>query len=435
MNNTINKLLLAGDNFMPEMHLRQPQFTYSACGPFTKHKQRIQKFKETGDTNYIYKNELGKACFVHDAAYSDSKDLTKRTIADKILKNRAFDIAKDPKYDGYQRELASMVYKFFDSKVDSPDKKSEGSAAKHVNTKLIPQNEQLADELHKPIIRKFKKRKVYSAFKNNIWDVDLADMQLLSKYNKGIRFLLCVIDNFSKYAWVVPLKDKKGISIVKAFQSILKQSNRKPNKIWVDKGSEFYNAYFKKWLRNNDIVMYPTHNEGKSVVAERYIRTLKSKIYKYMTSISKNVYIDKLDDIVNEYNNTYHTTIKMKPVDVKDNIYINADKEINNEDPKFKVGDLVRISKYKNIFAKGYMPNWSEEVFVIKKVKNTVPWTYVINDLNGEEITGTFYEKELQKTNQEEFRIEKVIRRKGDKLMLNRKDIIIHLIVGLIKQA
>ena len=410
MNNTINKLLLAGNKFMPEIHLRQPQFTYS--GPFTKHEQRIQKFRETGDTNYIYKNELDKACFVHDAAYSDSKDLTKRTVADKILKNIAFDIAKDPKYDGYQRGLASMLYKFFDSKVASPDKKSVGSGAKRVNTKITHQNRQLAEELHKPIVRKFKKRKVYSTFKDNIWGVDLADMQLLSKYNKGIRFLLCVIDVFSKYAWVVPLKDKKGISIVKAFQSILKQSNRKPNKICVDKGSEFYNAYFKKWLRDNDIVMYSKHNEEKSVVAERFIKTKKSKIYKYMTSISKNVYIDKLDDIVDESNNTYHTTVKMKPADVKDNTYINADKEINNKDPKFKVGDHVRISKYKNIFAKGYMPNWSEEVFVIKKVKNTVPWTYVINDLNGEEITGTFYEKELQNTNQEEFRIKKVIRRK-----------------------
>ena len=200
-------------------------------------------------------------------------------------------------------------------------------------------------------------------------------MQLLSKYNKGIRFLLCVIDIFSKYAWVVPLKDKKGIIIVKAFQIILKQSNStKPNKVWVDKGSEFYNASFKKWLQDNDIVMYSTHNEGESVVAERFIRTLKSKIYKYMTSISKNVYIDKLNDTVDKYNNTYHTTIKMKPIDVKDNSYINADKKINNKDPKFKVGDHVRISKYKNIFAKGYMSNWRKEVFVIKKVKNTVPW-------------------------------------------------------------
>ena len=141
--------------------------------------------------------------------------------------------------------------------------------------------------------------------------------------------------------------------------------------------------------------MYSTNNEGKSVIAERFIRTLKNKIYKYMTSISKNVYIDKLGDIVDEYNNTYHTSIKMKPVDVKDNTYIDFKKEINNKDPKFKVGDYVRISKYKNTFAKGYMPKRSEEIFIIKKVKNTVPWTYVINDLNDEKIVATFYEKEL----------------------------------------
>ena len=128
-----------------------------------------------------------------------------------------------------------------------------------------------------------------------------------------------------------------------------------------------------------------------------------------MTSISKNVYIDQLDDIVNEYNNTYHRTIKMKPIDAKDNTYINTDKKINDKNPKFKVGDHVRISKYKNIFAKGYTPNWSEEIFVIKRIKNTLPWTYVINDFNGEEIIGPFYEKELQKTNQEEFKIERVI--------------------------
>ena len=134
-----------------------------------------------------------------------------------------------------------MVYKCF-------DKKSKGSGTKHINTKIAPENQQLAEELHKPIIKKFGKRKVRAAFKDNIWDADLADMQLLSKCNKGIRFLLCVIDIFSKYAWVVPLKDNKGVSIVAAFQDILKQSNRKPNIIWVDKGSEFYNASFKKWL-------------------------------------------------------------------------------------------------------------------------------------------------------------------------------------------
>ena len=155
---------------------------------------------------------------------------------------------------------------------------------------------------------------------------------------------MCVIDIFRKYAWVFPLKDKKGVSIVDAFQKILDDSNRKPNKIWVDKGSEFYNNSFKKWLKNNDIEMYSIHNEGKSVVAERFMRTLRTKIYKYMISVSEEVYIDKLDDI-GEYDNTYHRTIKMKPADVKDNAYIDFKKEVHDKDPKFEVGDHVRISE------------------------------------------------------------------------------------------
>ena len=140
--------------------------------------------------------------------------------------------------------------------------------------------------------------------------------------------------------------------------------------------------------------MYSTHNEEKSVVDERFTRALKNKIYNYITSICKNVYIDKLDDIVNKYNNTYHSTIKMKPVDVKLSTYIDSSKKINDEDLKFKIGDIVRISKYKNISAIGYIPNWSEKVFVIKKVRNNVPWTYVISDLKDKEIGGTFYKKE-----------------------------------------
>ena len=167
--------------------------------------------------------------------------------------------------------------------------------------------------------------------------------------------------------------------------------------------------------------MYSPHNEGKPVVAERFIRTIKNKIYKYMTSISKNAYIDKLDDIVHKYNNKKHRTIKMKPIDVKDTTYVDFGKEVNDNDPKFKVGDHVRTSKYKNIFAKDYTPNWFEEVLVIRKIKNTVPWTYVIDDPNGEEFTGTFYEKELQKIDQQQFRIEKVIKKKGDKLYVNWK--------------
>ena len=213
-----------------------------------------------------------------------------------------------------------MVYKFFDSKVAPLDKKT-------MSRKGIKNNKILAEELHKPVIKKFNKTKVYSQFRDNIRGVDLADMQSLSKKNKGIKYLLCAIDLFSKYAFVIPLKDKKGISIVNAFNKIIKQSNRrakgtssqhvKPNKIWVDQGSEFYNRDFKKWLSDNDIIMYSTFNEGKSVVAERFIRTLKNKLYKHMTATGKNVYYDILDDVVNEYNNIKHNTIKMKPIDLE----------------------------------------------------------------------------------------------------------------------
>ena len=189
-------------------------------------------------------------------AYRGFKDLTRRTAPDNILRDKSFNIAKNPKYDGYQRGLASMVYNFF-------DKKSKGGG---VNIQ-VKHNEQLAKELRKPIIRNFKKITVYSRYGDNNWGADLADMQLINKFNKGFRFLLCVIDIFSKYAWVVPLKDKKDVSIVDAFQKVLDDLDRKPNKILVDKGSEFYNNSFKKWLKDYDIEMYSIHNEGKSVVA------------------------------------------------------------------------------------------------------------------------------------------------------------------------
>ena len=270
--------------------------------------------------------------------------------------------------------------------------------AKHSSLERTKEvNKILAEELHKPVIKKFNKRKVYSQFKDNIWGVDLVDMQLLSRKNKGIKYLLCAIDLYSKYAFVIPLKDKKGISIVNAFNKIIKQSNRKPYKIWVDQGSEFYNRVFKKWLSDNDIIMYSTFNEDKSVVAERFIRTLKSKLYKHMTVTGKNVYYDILDDIVNEYNNTKYNTIKMKPIDVEDNKRVYID-EHNEKDSRFKVGDRVRISKFKNIFAKGYTPNWSKEIFIVDKINDTVPYTYNIKDLNDEEIIGSFYDKELRKS-------------------------------------
>ena len=257
MNEIVNKFLLVGDLFMPEMHFKQPGFTYSACGPFTKNKQRIKKFMQTGNTDFIYRNELDKACFQHDMAYGKSKDLVKRTQSDKVLKDKAFKIASNPKYDGYQRGLASMVYKFFDKKSALLNKSTgSGIAALLANKSANEPNYQLANEVHKPITRKFKKRKVYSFFGDKIWSVDLADMQSLSKYNKGIKYLMCTIDLFDKYAWVVPIKDEKGVSTVNAFKKVILKGSEaeskrqiKPNKIWVDQGCEFYNNSFKDFLK------------------------------------------------------------------------------------------------------------------------------------------------------------------------------------------
>ena len=204
-------------------------------------------------------------------AYGDFKDLARRAASDNVLREKPFNIARNPKYDGNERVFAAILGKCF-------DKKSKGGGTNNE----VKQNEKLAEELHKPIIEKFKKRKVYSSFKDNIWGAYLADMQLISKFNKWTRFLLCVIDIFRKFAWVVPLKDKEGITTVSTFQNILDNatefcSMKKTNKIWVDKGSEFHNNSFKKWLKDNDIEMYSTQNVGKSVVAEKLIRTSKIK--------------------------------------------------------------------------------------------------------------------------------------------------------------
>ena len=217
------------------MDLRQPGFTYSVCGPFTENKERIQKIKETGDSRYVYQNELHKACFQHDTTYEDFKNLPRRTASYKILRDKAFNIAKNPNYDGYQRGLASMVYKSFDKKTSGSGIKNENisnkraldlSGVAHIakvsDRNISDRKRELAEELQKPIIRKFNKRKIQSPFIDNIWGADLADIQLISKFNKRFRFLLCVIDIYSKYAWVILLKDKKDTTITNAFQKYLK---------------------------------------------------------------------------------------------------------------------------------------------------------------------------------------------------------------------
>ena len=230
-------------------------------------------------------------------------------------------------------------------------------------------------------------------------------MQSLSKYNKRIKCLLCAVDLFDKYAQFFPLKDKKIISIVKSFQKILDSSDRKPNKILKKVIVKFDNYLFQRLLRINNTEMCSTYNEGKSVVGERFIRTLKNNIFKHIKAVSKSVCFDVLDDIVNKYNSTVNKTIKKKPIGVTSDSHSEHNKESNEKDPKFKVGDHVRISKYKIIFTKGQSKIRLEEVFVVSKIKNTVLWTYVISYLNGEQISGSFFEEELQKTTQNEFRI------------------------------
>lgn len=276
--------------------------------------------------------------------------------------------------------------------------------------------DKLANELHKPIKRKFPQRRVIVNGIDEIWSADLVDMQAFSRYNKGIKYLLNVIDVFSKYAWSVPVKNKTGVEITKAFQQIIKE--RKPKMLWVDQGSEFYNKTFQEFLKNNDIQMYHTFNEGKAVVVERFNRTLKNKMWKYFSANNTNKYLNVLPVMIKKYNNTKHSSIKMTPTEASLNknegkVYyqlygkLQAFKGI----PKFNVNDKVRISKKKKMFEKGYTPNWTEEIFVISQIQNTNPITYKLKDLNEESIEGSFYEPELQKAKQEVFRIEKVLRK------------------------
>ena len=251
---------------------------------------------------------------------------------------------------------------------------------------------------------------------------DLADMSAISKDNEGVNFLLLVIDIFSKYGWIIPLKDKKGETVAKALKTIFKE--RKPEKLWTDKGKEFYNKNVKDLVE-----LYSTENEEKSSIVERWIRTMKEKMWKYFTDNSTYTYIDILPDLIEDYNNTVQSSTKLTPVEASKkkneltvwrNLYPDRLK-IHDLTPKFSVGDEVRISKKKKTFEKGYTTRWTEEIFTITKIQNTNPITYKIADLQGEEIDGTFYEPELQKTEQQVFRIEKVIEKRKNKSLVKWK--------------
>ena len=245
-------------------------------------------------------------------------------------------------------------------------------------------SQQLAEELHKPITRNFRKRTVISYGIDEIRAADLVEMQKYSKWNKGVKYLLMVIDIFSKYGWIVPLKDKKTESVSLAFDTIFEKSKRKPEKLWTDKGSEFISKHFKDFLKKHNIMLYHTQNEEKSSIVERWNRTMKNKMWKMFSANNNTVYWDKLDKLVDDYTNRKHSSIKMSPTEAskkgnekqvfanlyEDEIYLKPKK------PKFSIGDKVRLSKYKRrVFDKGYTPNWTEELFVIDKVNLTKPVT------------------------------------------------------------
>ena len=291
----------------------------------------------------------------------------------------------------------------------------------------VPMSEELAEELHKPVRKHFKKRRVISKHVDDIWAADLVDMQYYSRSNQGYKYILMVIDVFSKYGWAEPLKNKTGIEIIRAFSKIWDNGQKPPKYLWTDKGREFYNKAFREVLEKKKVHLYWTENEEKSSVVERWNRTIKSRMWKYFTKNRTGVYIDVLPSIIEKYNNTYHRSIKCSPSDARKpsnyqhvfNALYNVENvnDINTlrPPPKFKVGDQVRISKLKKKFEKGYTANWTEEVFTIEKVQATIPYTYKLKDTRNETIQGTFYEPELQLTNQTTFRIEKVLRRRTTK--------------------
>lgn len=291
--------------------------------------------------------------------------------------------------------------------------------------------ELISGEIFKPRLIHFPKRRVTSQHPNDIWSIDLVDIPALAEVNDGYRYMLNVVDCFSRYAWSVALKDKKGQSIVDAFKTIVKENdNQYPGHLWSDQGSEFINMHMRKWCDEFNIIQYQTYGSSKSAIVERFNRTIKTNLWKQFTIQKSHRWIDILPNVIKKYNNTKHRSIGMTPRhahiltgDALAELYAKQYGSIpakNKNKNKFNIGDVVRISRLKGVFDKGYYPNWSMELFRITKILNTVPWTYHIEDLASKPIQGSFYEQELQVSKQDpkegEFLIEKILQtrtRKG----------------------
>lgn len=276
--------------------------------------------------------------------------------------------------------------------------------------------------LHKPVRSQFKRRSVIVGGKDHQWQADLVDLSRLKKQNKDFTYLLTCIDVLSKYAWVVPLKNKTGDSLIRAFQSILKQG-RCPKSLQTDKGTEFVNRKFQTFLKQQGIHFFTTHNEEtKASIVERFNRTLKTKMWRYFTKHNTHSYLPIIQHLVHAYNHSYHRSIKRTPSSVTATnqeqvwrtLYDHHHDDIKR--PKFRVGDRVRISQVRHKLRKGYLANWSEELFTVHSVKKGIPNVYIVMDDNGDALQGTFYEQELQKVSDKTwYRIEQVMKERKHK--------------------
>ena len=318
--------------------------------------------------------------------------------------------------DKMLKELEWMEPKDLREKIDRGFVRRIISTKKRLGWGVRWTNE-LADELHKPIRKKFKKRIVFAKNVNDIFAADIIDMQSFARYNKGIKYILMVIDVFSRYGWAMALRTKTGKEVAGVLENLFKKES--PAMLWSDHGGEFYNQHLAKVLREYNIKLYSTENEEKASIVERWNRTIKTKMWKYFSANNTNKYINILDQLIEKYNNTYHRSIGCTPTQARQpsfyqHVFNMLYKEINDrkERPRYKIGDTVRIVKKKKTFEKGLSPNWTEELFTVSSVKDTKPPTYTIQDLRGETIRGSFYKQELQRSNQDTFRIEKVVRKR-----------------------
>jgi len=282
---------------------------------------------------------------------------------------------------------------------------------------------QIVDELHKPARKHFLRRRVKILGIDDLWQADLVEMIPYAKYNNGFKYLLTIIDAFSKFAWVLPLKNKTSQSIVDVMKTIFCQSKRIPKNLQTDMGTEFYNKYFKQLMKVKNINHYSTFSPIKASIVERFNRTLKEQMWKKFSFQGSYKWVNILENLVKDYNNKKHRTIKLAPVDVtKKNekqllkhVYTTTPKIIHQS--KFHIGDFVRVSKFKTVFDKGYTPNWTTEIFKVIKINIKFPVTYLLEDYQGNPIAGRFYEKELQKTNHPDtYLVEKILKRRGCKI-------------------